>query len=152
MPLDARRQAVIDAAMEWCGTPFLHATMIKGVGVDCVMLLAAAFAAAGVVPFVDPRPYPSGWHLHRNAELYINGLLRYGREIEQPAPGDVGVWKFGRCYSHGAILATPFRDDPNPFRREGEIIHALQLNGIVVRERLINGALLWRPLKWFSPY
>lgn len=150
--MDPRRAAVIDEAMAWCGTPFLHATMIKGRGVDCIMLLVAAFSAAGVTPLIDPRPYPQGWHLHRNVELYLAGLLQWGHEVAHPEPGDVGVWKFGRCYSHGAILCTPFRDDPNPHRREGEIVHSLQRNGLVIREGVTNGELIYRPVKWFSPY
>ena len=43
--------------------------------------------------------------LHRDAELYLEGLLQYTREIEgPPQPGDIVLWKFGRCFSHGAIV------------------------------------------------
>ena len=42
---------------------------------------------------------------HRDAELYLEGLLRYTREIPGgPLPGDIVLWKFGRCFSHGAIV------------------------------------------------
>ncbi len=152
MPLDPRRTAVIAQAESWRGTPFEHKTMIKGRGVDCIMLLAACFADAGVLPFIDPRPYPRQWFKHRDDELYLIGLMEWGREVEQPEPGDVGVWKFGRCYSHGAILATPFVDNANPFLRQGEVIHALQRNGQVERDPVTLGDLLWRPVKWFNPY
>jgi cell wall-associated NlpC family hydrolase len=152
LPLDPRRAAVIAEAEAWLGTPFEHATMIKGRGVDCIMILAACFSDAGVVPFVDPRPYPRQWFMHHDTERYLIGLMQYGREIEHPEPGDVGVWKFGRCYSHGAILVTPFVDDQNPYRRQGDVIHALQRNGKVERDPLTMGDLLWRPVKWFNPY
>ncbi len=32
-------------------------------------------------------------------------ILEHAREIEgRPLPGDVVLWRFGRCYSHGAIV------------------------------------------------
>jgi len=145
--LAPRRQRVIDSAETWIDTPFLHATCIKGRGVDCIMLLAAVFAEAGVLPFVDPRPYPRAWFVHRDEERYLIGLEKLGRPIAHPQPGDVGVWKFGRCYSHGALLVTPFIDDINPLRRKGDVIH-----GKVQRAELIHGDLLVRPVKWFDPY
>jgi hypothetical protein len=151
--IDPRRQAAIAEAESWLDTPFEHATLIKGRGVDCIMLLVACFRAAGILAEVfDPRPYPRTWFVHRNDEIYLAGLEQWGREIEHPKPGDVGVWKFGRCYSHGGLLVSPYLDDPNPFRRRGDLIHAYQPDGKVSRAEVTFGDLLFRPVKWFNPY
>ncbi len=60
---------------------------------------------AGLIHQVEVPKYSHQWHLHRSEELYLNGLLGHTHEIEgPPLPGDIVLWKFGRCYSHGAIV------------------------------------------------
>lgn len=98
------RERVIAEAFTWLRTPYHHQGRIKGVGVDCATLLCEVYEAAGVIPHVDPTPYPADWHLHRDAERYLGWLSQYGREVDEARPGDVIVWKFGRCFSHAAIL------------------------------------------------
>ncbi len=150
---DPRRAAAIAEAESWLHTPFEHATMIRGRGVDCIMLLVACFRAAGVLPAdFDPRPYPRTWFIHREDERYLAGMNLWGREVLRPEPGDVGLWKFGRAFAHGALLVTPFVDDLNPYRRQGQVIHSFQPDGKVARSELIMGALLRRDVRWFNPY
>ena len=99
------RLAVVAAAETWLRTPYHHAARIKGAGVDCLTLLAEVYHEAGIVPKVKVPYYPKDWHLHKDAERYMDGLLDYAVEIEgPPLPGDIALWKFGRCYSHGAIV------------------------------------------------
>jgi len=101
---NAERRRVVEVAHEWLGTPYHTGGRVKGVGVDCLTLLAEVFQEAGVVGHVDIPYYPNDWHLHREAERYMNGLLQYTHEIPEPLPGDIALWKFGRCFSHGAIV------------------------------------------------
>lgn len=78
---------------------------VKGAGADCLTLLAEVYHEAGLIPHIEIPFYPKDWHLHRDAERYLDGLMRYTREIEgPPLPGDVVLWRFGRCFSHGAIV------------------------------------------------
>jgi cell wall-associated NlpC family hydrolase len=99
------RERVVAAARSWLGTPYHTGGRLKGAGVDCLTLLAEVFAEAGVLPPVAIPYYPHDWHLHRGDERYLAGLLRYAREImTPPLPGDIALWKFGRCHSHGAIV------------------------------------------------
>src|SRR5438270_4473454 len=108
--LDRRREAVIREAESWIGTPFHHAARIKGAGVDCLMLLAEIYERAGVVPHIDPPFYVPDWHLHRDAERYLEGLACHAYEIAGPPqgagplPGDIALFRFGRTYSHGAVV------------------------------------------------
>ncbi len=73
------------------------------------MLLVRVFVDTGLCEPFDPRPYPPDWHLHRSAERYLSFIFDRGHEVETPRPGDVAVYRFGRCYSHGGIIvgATP---------------------------------------------
>jgi cell wall-associated NlpC family hydrolase len=98
------RAKIVACARQWLGTPYHTGGRLKGVGVDCLTLLAEVYAEAGAVERVEIPYYPNDWHLHRNSERYLEGLLRYVKEIDAPLPGDIAVWKFGRCFSHGAIV------------------------------------------------
>jgi NlpC/P60 family putative phage cell wall peptidase len=102
---ELQRAAIVTEACEWIGTPFHHGARIKGAGVDCLMLLAEVYERAGVTHHIEPPFYVPDWHLHRDAERYLEGLLHYARPIEEPPlPGDVALFRFGRTFSHGAIV------------------------------------------------
>jgi cell wall-associated NlpC family hydrolase len=98
------RKRVIEIAHEWLRTPYHHMGRIKGAGADCLTLLAEVYQEAGLIEKIAIPHYPQDWHLNRSEERYMKGLLQYTREIEAPKPADIVLWKFGRCYSHGAII------------------------------------------------
>lgn len=115
------RAAVIAEARSWLGTPYHHAANLKGVGVDCAMLLVEVFRAVGLVAEgFDPRPYPRTWYLHRDEERFMGFLIDQSRRTDAPQAGDVALYRFGRTASHGAILID---DD--------YMIHAYQPSGQV---------------------
>lgn len=134
----AARARVIAEARGWLATPYHHQGRIKGVGVDCATLLCEVYEAAGVIPHVDPTPYPQDWHLHRDGERYLGWLHQYAREVDAPEPGDVIVWRFGRCFSHAAILCD------NSF-----IIHSYIGQGVRL-ERRDASIFTGRAVKYFS--
>jgi hypothetical protein len=90
-----QQAAVAQEATTWLGTPYHHCADVKGVGVDCLMILCAVFCTTGLVPWTDPRPYPTDWMLHHSAEIYLAGLERHADRVpggETPQPGDVTEW------------------------------------------------------------
>lgn len=101
-----QRDTVVTVARSWLGTPYHHMGRIKGRegGVDCLTLLAEVYSEAGLIPRPDVPHYPRDFMNHRSAELYLDGVLKYCGEVTEPLPGDIAVWKFGRCFSHGAIV------------------------------------------------
>ncbi|HEY3778778.1 MAG TPA: hypothetical protein VGL35_12040 [Rhizomicrobium sp.] len=103
-----QRTAFIAEAMTWLGTPFRDQADVKGGGVDCAMLLVRAAVDTGIVAPFDPRPYPPQWHLHRDEERFLAIVSRLGAEVDRaPMPGDVIVYRVGRCFSHGGIVIAP---------------------------------------------
>lgn len=120
--IDAERAAVIAEARAWLRTPYHHMGRVKGAGVDCATLLAEVYANAGVIPLVTIPFYPPDWHLHRDAERYLGFVLEHADELpcvaqasaescgREPSceakakPADLALWRFGRCFSHGAIV------------------------------------------------
>lgn len=99
-----QRQRVVDEALTWMGTPYHHMARVKGEGVDCGQLLAAVYEHAGLVPHIDPGSYPHDWHLHRDVERYLGQVQAYAAPTDTPKPGDIALFRFGRCISHGAIV------------------------------------------------
>jgi cell wall-associated NlpC family hydrolase len=54
-------------------------------------------------PF-DTGYYPNDWMLHRDEERYLDGVLEHAHPVDIPDLGDVALYRFGRTYSHSAIL------------------------------------------------
>lgn len=136
-----QRAAVVAEAESWESTPYHHMGRLKGVGCDCLSLLAEVYERAGVIGHVDIPFYPGDWQLHRDAERYLEGILQYAHEIEgPPEPGDIAVWKFGRTFSHGAIVTEWPR-----------VIHAFVRVG-VVRGDANAAPLKGRPVRFFSAF
>lgn len=120
--IEAERARVVAEARGWLRTPYHHMGRIRGAGVDCATLLAEVYARAGVLPGVDVPFYPPDWHLHRDSERYLDFVLAHAVEISLashdgsrpnsplacaarvPNPADLALWRFGRCFSHGAIV------------------------------------------------
>jgi len=134
-----QRQAVVAEAMTWQNTPYHHQAAIKGVGVDCVMLMVAVYQACGLIPHdVDPRPYANDWHMHRNEEIYLGGVEQHADPVDVPQPGDIALFQFGRCVSHGAIvLAWPL------------VLHAYLEHRAVVQTDVSKSAALSARLRGF---
>lgn len=137
---EARRAAVVAEAESWIRTPFHHAARVKDAGVDCLMLLAEVYERAGVAGHIDPPFYVSDWHLHRDAERYMEGLLQYAWPVDEPLPGDIALFKFGRTFSHGAIVVAWPR-----------VIHAYWNQGVVWGDAGLH-PLAEREVRFFSPF
>jgi len=116
-----QRRAVAAEAQSWLGTPYHHMGRLKGVGVDCAMLPAEIYEACGLIPRQEVAFYPMDWNLHQGGERYLAQVLEHAAEVEAPHPGDLVLWRFGRCLAHGAIVL----DWPR-------IIHAVVRVGVVL--------------------
>ena len=88
---------------------------------DCAQILCAVYEACGLAPHVETGHYPVDWHLHRSEERYLGWLARYGVQTPAPQPGDIAVFRFGRCFSHGGIVID-----------DGVILHAYNGRGVIL--------------------
>lgn len=138
-----QRAAVVREALSWVGTPYHHAARVKGAGVDCAMLLAEVFEAAGVLGHVEPEPYPNDWHMHRDEERYLAGVERFAAPVEgPPQPGDIVLFKVGRCISHGAIVVL-----------WPQVVHAyVTARAVVLEDAMANQDLARRIVGFWSPW
>ena len=133
------RDAVVAEARSWLGTPYHHQADLKGVGVDCAMILIAVYSAVGAIEHFDPRPYPPDWMLHRDSERYLEHILPRAIEVDSPKPGDVVLMKFGRTFSHSAIVIE-----------DTAVIHAFSKDRRVVLGDYTQYPFKERELRFFS--
>ena len=144
---DEMRRAVVAEALKWVGTPYYNLGDTLGAGVDCCMLLIRAWVDSGLIEPFDPRPYPVQWYMHSDEERYLEWLQLCAVEVDEPKMGDIVVWKFGRCFSHSAILVDPH-----------QVVHALAEHRRCLVTSIDESFLRWvdrsetktRPVRYFD--
>ena len=137
--MESWRDKVVAEAITWIGTPYHPQARVKGAGVDCGMLLIEVFKRCGLIKNIDPGNYAKEWHLHRGEELFLGWVADHCAAVNVPLPGDVAVYKFGRCYAHGTIVvAWPL------------LIHAHLDDGQVAYGDANQNPLAGRDVKFFS--
>ena len=99
-----KSELILSEAQSWIRTPFHHKAMIKGVGVDCAHFVIGVFHETGLGPDLKVEDYSPDWHLHQGGERFLNYLRQYCDQVEDPQPGDIAMFQFGRCASHAAIV------------------------------------------------
>lgn len=104
--IEDQRAAVWAEALTWLQTPWQHRQCAKGAGVDCGRLLIACYAAAGVCADFAPERYPADWALNHDREWFLEIIGAHADEIapDHAHKGDTVVFKYGRTFSHGAII------------------------------------------------
>ena len=67
------------AARTWLGTPHVNQARVKGIGVDCGMLLIGALEDAGLIDkgAIKIAPYSNEWHLHHSEEWFLSYVKKY---------------------------------------------------------------------------
>lgn len=133
------RLVVVEEAVGWLNTPYHPHARIKGVGVDCAMLLAEVYERAGVIGHVEPGNYSQQFGLHRSEEVFEGFVLAHGVLVPEPQPADVVLFKYGRCYSHGGVMIS-----------ETRFVHAVLATKRVCYGDLSDAELLRRERRFYS--
>jgi NlpC/P60 family putative phage cell wall peptidase len=136
--MNEQRDLVVQEALSWIGTPYRHNAMVKGSGVDCAMILIGVYKNCGLIDEIDLPEYSPQWHLHRDEEKYLNTISKYLKQTQDPKPGDVALFKFGRTVSHSAIVI----DYPT-------VVHAYNRVGVILDDAT-NGKLAGRLYGFFT--
>lgn len=120
-------EKIAAAAMPWLGTPHVNQARVKGLGVDCGMLLIGALEDAGLIEkgTIEIAPYSNEWHLHHSEEWFLSYVKKYCVPITEVdmAIGDFLMYQFGRCVSHGGIYIG-----------NNQIIHAVIDQGVILSD------------------
>jgi NlpC/P60 family putative phage cell wall peptidase len=119
--------SIVDIAHYWIDTPYHHQAKLKGVGVDCAMLIAG-IAEEFFDTTINTPVYSPEWHLHNKQEMMLEILDSFNcvpKELYKREPGDIITFRFGRVQSHLGILVE-----------NNEFIHARLDIGKVVKNQL----------------
>ena len=120
-------EKIAAAAMPWLGPPHVNQARVKGIGVDCGMLLIGALEDAGLIEkgAIEIAPYSNEWHLHHSEEWFLTYVKKYCAPITEAdmAIGDFLMYQFGRCVSHGGI-----------YTGNNQIIHAVIDQGVILSD------------------
>ncbi|OGT54693.1 MAG: hypothetical protein A3E01_09925 [Gammaproteobacteria bacterium RIFCSPHIGHO2_12_FULL_63_22] len=147
-----QRAAVVLEALSFEGTAYHHmgrlkikrgadgAVLDRG-GVDCAQLPFLVYYNAGLIPFIPLEYYPEEWFVHRSEERFLATIEAYAHQVEEPKPGDLAIWKFGRCFSHSAIVIDPAWP---------AIIHSVRSAGCVLRDSGLGGHHADKPRRFYS--
>jgi NlpC/P60 family putative phage cell wall peptidase len=110
------RGEIVAAARRWLGTPYHHQGRLKGVGCDCLGLIASVGQELGLTTFdsTDYAAQPDGATLESNCNRYL--VTR--PEDAAPRAGDVALFwiEIRRLPQHLAIFV--------PWDERTGIIHA----------------------------
>lgn len=125
VPITAVGERMKASAMTWIGTPYLNYARVKGKGVDCGNLLLACLVESGAVAegSIEIEQYSNEWHLHRSEEKFTKYLEPITDEVDTIEVGDILLFQYGRCISHGAIYVGG-----------GMVVHAYVDRGTVLSE------------------
>lgn len=118
-------EKIVKEAYTWLGTPHRNYAKVKGIGVDCGMLLIATLEGSGKIEkdSIKIKPYSNQWQLHRSEEWFKHYVEKYCDTIPLNSikPGDFLLYQFGRCCSHGAVYVG-----------DNMIIHAVVEQGVIL--------------------
>jgi len=109
MTEEAERDLVNAIAQTWLATKFHDHGEIKGAGCDCATFLKCTFVEAGLIPQFEIGHYSAQFYLHQSEERYLGWVQKFAHEIplDQVRHGDVVLYKVGKCFAHGALVAKP---------------------------------------------
>ena len=122
----ATRAKVVKEALTWVGTPYHDMACVKGVGVDCAMLV---FGIARELGLTDkkheelPRYNPS-MHVF-NKSFLIDEVIAFGCvpvPLNKAEPGDILLFEFHNTIAHCGIKVS-----------DTEVVHAVKRPGYVVK-------------------
>lgn len=133
---ERERRALVEEALSWQRTPFHDCAAVKGAGVDCANLLYEAAHNVKLVHTYTIPQYTPQFLLHSSRELFLEIVEQFCRPVidRLPLPGDMKMYRFGKCFSHAVIVI----DYPR-------VIHATKAAGMVTQA----DAEMDMDLKWF---
>jgi NlpC/P60 family putative phage cell wall peptidase len=102
-----RREAIVAEAREWIGTRWRHQASLKGIGTDCIGLVAGVARALGMPEgeaFLTDIRF-RGYTRTPNPAMLRRALATYWDATDAPLPGDVMLMRFEKEPQHFGILS-----------------------------------------------
>lgn len=121
-----KRDEVVEEVLSWVGTPYHDMACLKGVGVDCAMLIFGVAKAVGLTDMEasDMPKYSPSMHVF-NKSFLIDEIVKFGCvpiALNKAQAGDILLFEFHNTIAHAGIKVGT-----------NEVVHAVKRPGLVVR-------------------
>lgn len=95
-----------NTALSYVGCPHVNRGNLKGVGLDCCTIIAHIIKETRGKEIEINFNYSGDWFCKRNCEeILLPYLEKYFSRTDEPAPGDVISFRWGRAkYAHLAMV------------------------------------------------
>lgn len=122
----AVRAKVVEEALTWIGTPYHDMACVKGIGVDCAMLVFGVAKACGLTTLSvkDMPRYSPSMHVF-NKSFLIDEIVKFGCvpvPLNKAEPGDILLFEYHNTIAHAGIKVS-----------DTELVHAVKRPGLVVK-------------------
>ena len=140
-----QRDNLVRIARSWLGTPFHPHAAIRGVGVDCVHLLAEIYRETGLFAGYELPRYTMGGGDHADVSLVVSWLEAHPRfrrldlAADTLAAGDLVTFRLGRVAHHVGLMLS-----------EKTFLHAIRDCG-VLESRIDEKTYARRLLQAYRP-
>lgn len=90
------RDAVIDCARQWIGTPYHHQASLRGAGTDCLGLVRGIWRDLYGEDGEPPPAYSRDWAEARGEETLLDAAARHlhAKPVSERRGGDVIVFRY----------------------------------------------------------
>lgn len=125
--MSAHRQAIVQEARAWLGTPYVHQYAVKGAGCDCLGLIRGVWRGViGPEPELPPA-YTMDWSEPQGQELLWAAALRHlsPKPVDVAEIGDVVLFRM-RAGAVAKHLGVQSRIGVGP-----SFVHAYSGHGVV---------------------
>lgn len=140
----ATRTKVVEEAISWLGTPYHDMACVKGVGVDCAMLVFGVAKAVGLTEkeLKDIPKYSPHMHVF-NKSFLLDEIEKFGCvpvPLNKAQPGDILLFEYHHTIAHAGIKVS-----------DNEVVHAVKRPGLVVKVELEGNMLQTLKLAYRFP-
>lgn len=107
--MNVTRAAIIAEARAWLGTRWQHQQALKGIGCDCIGLVAGVARELGIPEGARFRADPRfrGYGRTPEPKMLRAACAEYLDPVDAAIPGDVLVLRFESEPQHFALLSAP---------------------------------------------
>jgi cell wall-associated NlpC family hydrolase len=112
----AERQALVDRARAWIGTPYKHGAMIEGKGCDCATFIVGVLQQCGLMSGEHLAHFSPDWWAHAKTDAYLLGMMRNATKLAETvctravdaAPGNIVLSRVAgaKVFNHGGIVTS----------------------------------------------
>jgi len=103
------RNAIVDEARRWIGTPYIHQASVCGQGADCLGLIRGIWRnCIGPEPQTMPA-YSPDWGEVSDRNTMLDAAVRWFEPIENEQPAEAGDivlfrWNNSSCIKHVGVI------------------------------------------------